>query len=63
MPTDVVDVSGAGDALIAVTLLGRLAGHDPVKSCQMGLKAASMTVGSVGRHCPDLSADAIMGGI
>ncbi len=63
VPTDVVDVSGAGDALIAGTLLGRLAGHDPVKSCQMGLKAASMTVGSVGRHCPDLSADAIMGGI
>ncbi len=63
VPTDVVDVSGAGDALIAGTLLGRLAGQDPVKSCQLGLKAASMTIGSVGRHCPELSADAIMDGI
>lgn len=62
VPADVVDVSGAGDALIAGTLLGRLAGQDPIKSCQMGLRAASMTIGSVGRHCPDLSADAIVDG-
>ena len=61
--TRVVDVNGAGDAVIAGILLGRLAGQDSVTSCKMGLKAASMTIGSVGRHCPDLSADAIMDGI
>jgi len=61
--TDVVDVSGAGDALIAGTLFGRLMGKEPITSCKMGLKAASMTIGSVGRHCPDLSVDTIMEGV
>jgi pseudouridine kinase len=61
--TDVVDVSGAGDALIAGTLFGRLMGRDWIASCKTGLKAASMTIGSIGRHCADLSADRIMDGV
>ena len=60
LPTDVVDVSGAGDALIAGTLFGRLLGESPLMSCRMGLIAASMTIGSIGRHCPSLSAATIM---
>jgi pseudouridine kinase len=62
-PADVVDVSGAGDALIAGTLFGRLCGNDVLTSCKMGLNAASMTVVTVGRHCPDLSADTILEGM
>ena len=61
--TNVVDVSGAGDALIAGTLFGRLMGRDWIASCKTGLKAASMTIGSIGRHCADLSADRIMDGV
>ena len=59
-PIEVVDVSGAGDALIAGTLFGRLLAQDPLMSCKMGLIAAGMTIGSIGRHCPDLSAATIM---
>ncbi len=61
--SDVVDVSGAGDALIAGTLFGRLMGRDLLTSCKIGLKAASMTIGSIGRHCADLSADRVMDGV
>jgi pseudouridine kinase len=61
--TDVVDVSGAGDALIAGTLFGRLMGRDLLSSCKIGLQAASMTISSIGRHCADLSADRIMNGV
>jgi pseudouridine kinase len=61
--TDVVDVSGAGDALIAGTLFGRLMGRDPVTSCKIGLQAASMTISSIGRHSANLSADRIMDGV
>jgi len=61
--SDVVDVSGAGDALIAGTVFGRLMGRDLLTSCKIGLKAASMTIGSIGRHCADLSADRIMDGV
>lgn len=59
-PIEVVDVSGAGDALIAGTLFGRLLAQDPLMSCKMGLIAAGMTIGSIGRHCPGLSAATIM---
>jgi pseudouridine kinase len=62
-PTRVVDVSGAGDALVAGTLYGRLEDYDPVTSLRIGLNAAAMTVASEGGTCPELSVEAVTRGL
>lgn len=59
----VSDVSGAGDALIAGTLYGRLMEYDTVTSLTLGLNAAAMTVASEESSAPNLSVDAITAGL
>lgn len=63
LPAEVVDVSGAGDALIAGTLCGWLMGFDPTESCKIGLRAACITTQSVDRNCSELSMQAVTVGI
>lgn len=62
-PASVTDVSGAGDALIAGTLYGRLVGYDTVTSLTFGLNAAAMTVASEESSATDLSVEAITAGL
>jgi pseudouridine kinase len=59
LPGPIVDVSGAGDALIAGTLYGRLKDYDAVTSLRIGLKAAGMTIACDEPGCPELSVDAV----
>ncbi|MEX2123654.1 MAG: carbohydrate kinase family protein [Woeseia sp.] len=61
--TQVVDVSGAGDALVAGTLYGRLMDYNPVTSLQIGLNAAGMTIACEDCNCPDLSVEAVTAGL
>jgi pseudouridine kinase len=62
-PVQVVDISGAGDALIAGTLYGRLMNYDAVTSLRIGLKAAGMSVAGDESSSPDLSVDAVTEGL
>ena len=62
-PGPVTDVSGAGDALIAGTLYGRLMDYDAVTSLTLGLNAAAMTIASEECTAPDLSVETITAGI
>jgi pseudouridine kinase len=62
-PASVSDVSGAGDALIAGTLYGRLMEFNAVTSLTLGLNAAAMTVASDESNASDLSVEAITAGL
>jgi len=62
-PGTVVDTSGAGDALVAGTLYGRLMGYDSATSLRIGLNAASMTIGSEDSNHPELSVEAVTGNL
>ncbi|BAK82799.1 carbohydrate kinase PfkB [Komagataeibacter medellinensis NBRC 3288] len=57
--TDVVDVTGAGDALVAATLSALSENMDTVTACRHGLAAAALTVGSRESVCPGISHDAL----
>jgi pseudouridine kinase len=46
VPADVVDVTGAGDALVAGTLAALLAGHDLDEAAAAGARLAALTVAS-----------------
>jgi pseudouridine kinase len=61
--TEVIDVTGAGDALIAATLYARLQGFNPVNSLRIGQNGAGLTIASTERNCPDWSVDAITRGV
>ena len=61
--SDVVDVTGAGDALIAATLYARLHGFDPVTSLRIGQNGAGLTIASAERNCPEWSVAAITRGM
>lgn len=54
-PAKIVDVTGAGDAMIAGTLSGWLAGQHPIDCCKLGLEAALATAESPERGCPTLA--------
>lgn len=58
-PGEVVDTSGAGDALVAGTLYGRLMNYDSPTSLRIGLNAAGMTIGCEDTHHPELSVEAV----
>ena len=58
-PASIRDVSGAGDALIAGTVYGRLMDYDAVTSLTLGLNAAAMTLASDESNSPELSVEAI----
>lgn len=61
--TQVVDVTGAGDALVAGTLYGRLRGCTVTDSLRMGLNGAALAVSAPGGDCPDWSAARITRGL
>ena len=56
-----VDVTGAGDALIAGTLSGLLSGAPLVDAVQTGSLAAALTVEGEGSVRPDLSPALLQG--
>lgn len=58
VPATVVDVTGAGDAMLAAWVAAWLAGADPVEAARLGHRAAAATVESPHTVRPDL-ADAI----
>lgn len=60
---EVVDVTGAGDALIAGTLYGRLCGHSVIDSLKIGLNGAALAIASPGRDCPEWSETEIVRGV
>jgi len=53
-PAEVVDVTGAGDAMLAAFCHGVLAGDDPVAAARLGHAAAALTVASASTVRPDL---------
>lgn len=59
----IVDVSGAGDALVSGLLYGRLNEYDPVASLKIGLNAAALTLASAATNCPGLSVESVTRGI
>lgn len=54
-PAEVVDVTGAGDALTAGFLVGLLRDEPPERCCRLGLAAAARTVRSAQSVAPDLA--------
>lgn len=58
----VADVSGAGDALVAGVIYGRLRGWDLEAACRAGLRAARLTVESLGSGSRALGPDALLPG-
>lgn len=57
VPARVVDVTGAGDALIAASLAWRLGGASPLASVRMGILAACLTIEQEGSTHPGLCRD------
>ncbi|MGL5929480.1 MAG: carbohydrate kinase family protein [Dermatophilaceae bacterium] len=55
-PTEVADVTGAGDAMTAGYVHGLLAGHDPVEAVRFGQVCAALTCASSDTVRPDLTA-------
>jgi pseudouridine kinase len=53
-PAEVVDVTGAGDAMLAAFCHGVLSGDDPVSAARLGHAAAALTVASSSTVRPDL---------
>ena len=56
-PADVVDVTGAGDAMLAAFCHGVLSGDDPVTAARLGHAAAALTVAVPDTVRPDLTED------
>ena len=61
LPAVTVDVTGAGDALVAGTLAGLLAGRSLPRAAELGAAAAALTVESEHTVRPDLSAALVEG--
>jgi len=53
--TEVVDRTGAGDALTAGVIFGLLNDFEPIEAVRLGLSAATLTLKCVETVCPDLS--------
>lgn len=56
IPTEVADVTGAGDALLAAFCHALLSGADPVEAAHFGHAAATLTIASEHTVRPDLTA-------
>ena len=54
-PVDVVDITGAGDALTATVAYGLLEGMSPEETVRLGTAAAAQTIACHETVCPDLS--------
>ena len=52
---DVVDVTGAGDSMLAAWIAAWLRGHDAVESAWEGFRAAAVTIASPYTVRPDLA--------
>ncbi len=52
---EVVDVTGAGDALTAAVAYGLLEGMSPEETVRLGTAAAAQTIACHETVCPDLS--------
>jgi pseudouridine kinase len=59
-PVDVNEVTGAGDALIAGVIFGRIGGHDMAKAMSLGLACAAWAVETNETVNPALSADRVI---
>ncbi len=57
LPAWVVDVTGAGDSLVAGTLCGLLRGQDMVEAAGLGLRLAKLTIETDGSVRQDLTPD------
>jgi len=55
MRTEVLDFTGAGDALTAGVIFGLLNDLEPVEAVRLGLSAATLTLKCAETVCPDLS--------
>jgi pseudouridine kinase len=55
-PTDVEDVTGAGDAMLAAFAHALVGGHSPSQAARYGHAAAALTLGSAHTVRPDLTA-------
>jgi pseudouridine kinase len=58
---EIVDTTGAGDALTAAVIFGMLQGIDVGESLRLGLRAAALTLHSPETVVPDLSLDRLYG--
>ncbi|HEY3341842.1 MAG TPA: carbohydrate kinase family protein [Anaerolineae bacterium] len=58
---EIVDSTGAGDALTAALIFGKLQGIGVAESLQLGLRAAALTLHSPETVMPDLSLDRLYG--
>jgi len=61
LKVEIVDSTGAGDALTAAVIFGMLQGIEIGESLQMGLRAAALTLHSAEAVAPDLSLDRLYG--
>jgi pseudouridine kinase len=59
-PVDVNEVTGAGDALIAGVIFGRIGGHDMQEAMSLGLACAAWAVETEATVNPALSADRVI---
>jgi pseudouridine kinase len=59
-PVDVSEVTGAGDALIAGVIFGRIGGHDMAEAMSLGLACAAWAVETEATVNPSLSADRVI---
>jgi pseudouridine kinase len=53
--TEIMDLTGAGDALTAGVIFGLLNDLEPVEAVRLGLSAATLTLKCAETVCPDLS--------
>ena len=58
---EIVDTTGAGDALTATVIFGHLQGFSISESVQLGLRAAALTLRSAHTVSPDLTLDRLYG--
>ena len=61
LKVEIVDSTGAGDALTAAVIFGMLQGIDIGESVQLGLRAAALTLRSPETVVPELSLDRLYG--
>lgn len=59
LPVEVVDPSGAGDALTAAVAYGLLEGVQPGQAVRLGMAAAAKTLGCSQTVCPDLDLEVL----
>ena len=59
LPVEVVDPTGAGDALTAAVAYGLLEGVSPEEAVRLGMAAAACTLECQDTVCPDLSPEAL----